>query len=88
MLKCMVAKRSEHRQDRENDTGKSRHGLAASPYCLAWRGGHGFSGRFTAESLFKDPKRYYKQKAVETGMKEELVRGVATTGTCLHLGCS
>lgn len=84
-----VAKRSEHRRERENDIVKCRHGLAASPYCLAWRGGHGFSSRFTAESLFKDPQRYYKQKAVETGMKEEeLVPDVATTGTCLHLGCS
>ena len=83
MLKYMeVAKRSEQRQEREKATSKCRHGLATSPHHLAWRGGGGFGDRFTAESLFKDPMGYYKQKAGETGTKEaELVQGVVTTET-------
>lgn len=79
MLKYMeVAESSEQRREREKATSRDRHGLAASPHRLAWRGGGGFSDRFTAEFLFKDPKKHYKEKAGETGMKEaELAQGVA-----------
>lgn len=91
VLKYMeAAKRSELRWEREKGKSRRGHGLTASPRGLAWRGGGGFSDRFTAEAPFRDPERYYKQKADEAGTKEaELLQGVVgTTDTCLHLGCS